>query len=107
MQENVEYQIFIGCMDPHTGEEVVNENKLRNMVSEFFKKHKINFSMLSIRGCYIHKNGWIATENTLCINIVGGKEEYILKLAKSLSMFMNQESCLITKNILKSSIILR
>ncbi len=46
MQQSVEYQIFIGLNDAQVYEEVVNEKELVEMVSSFFEREKIDFSML-------------------------------------------------------------
>ena len=104
MQDNIEYQIFIGCMDSQTQDEVITSQELKEMVSRFFTKNNIDFSMLSAKGGYLHKNGWFVTENSLCINIIGDSGLDIGKLAKSLSMYMNQEYALIIRNTLKTTI---
>ena len=43
------------------------------------------------------------TENTLCISIVGSSDLAIIKLAKSLSMYMNQEYSLVVKKDVQMS----
>ena len=48
--------------------------------------------------------GFIA-ENSLCINIIGTLDLDICKLAKNLSMYMNQECSLITRNALKTTFV--
>ena len=105
MQDSVEYQIFIGCTDSQTYDEVIAENELKEIVSLFFERNKINFSMLTARGGYRHKSGLFITENSLCIDIIGAFGIDIIKLAKGLSMYMNQECSLITRNTLKTTFV--
>lgn len=101
MEDSIEYQIFIGCNDSQLNDEVVNENELKEMLSEFFTRKKIGFSMLSAKGGFLHENGSFVTENTLCVSIIGGSDLDIVKFAKSLSMYMNQECSLIIRHSLK------
>ena len=95
--DTTEYQIFIGCNDSHVQKELVTEEELRNMISAFFEKKNINFSLISLKGGFLYASGGFVIENTLCINIITDNEEGIKALAKELSMFMNQESSLIIK----------
>ncbi|MBR1736065.1 MAG: hypothetical protein IJ736_03475 [Firmicutes bacterium] len=105
MEDNMEYQIFIGCEDHQVHDEIVSEDELKEMISLFFERKNIDFSILSVKGGYRHKDGRFITENSLCINIIGASDIDIIKLAKSLSMYMNQECSLIIRNTLKSNII--
>jgi len=102
MKDSFEYQIYIGCTDPQTKGEVVHEHELREMVSEFFARNRIGFTLFSAKGGFYHGNGWFSAENTLCINIVGNSELDIFSLARSLSMYMNQECCLVVRNSIQS-----
>ena len=54
MQENTEYQIYIGCHDSQLRGELVSEDELRAMVVEFFKKKEMAFSMFSAKGGYLY-----------------------------------------------------
>ena len=94
----MEYHIYIGFNDSQQREEIVDEGYLKNMMADFFERYQVSFSMLNIKGGYLHNDGWFVTEKTLYINIIGAEEKEIEKLAKNLSMFMNQESALIMRN---------
>lgn len=96
--QTTEYQIYIGCKDGQTKEEVVTEEELRNLICAFFEKKHIDFSLVPLKGGFLHDTGEYVIEDTLCINIITDNEEGIISLAKDLSMFMNQEYSLITKN---------
>ena len=99
MNNNVEYQIYIGCRDNQLRDrELVSEDELRDMVSSFFERNKIDFSIFSAKGGYLHEDGWFVTENTLCISIIGAEDLAIIKLAKNLSMYMNQEYSMIVRS---------
>ena len=102
MKDNTEYQIFIGCSDSQLLDEVVSEDELRETVVQFFSKREIDFSMYSAKGAYLHDDGSFVSENSLCINIIGADDLDIIRLAKSLSMFMNQACSLVVKHIVKS-----
>ena len=102
MRDNVEYQIFIGCSDSYSKKEIISEEKLKELIADFFERKKIDFTMLSAKGGYRHNDGTFITENTLYINIIGASDLDIIRLSKSLSMFMNQERSLIVKNKVKT-----
>lgn len=100
---NVEYQIYIGCIDNQLRDrELVSEDELRDMVSSFFERNKIDFSILSAKGGYLHDDGWFVRENTLCISIIGSSDIDIIKLAKNLSMYMNQENAMVVKEYIQT-----
>ena len=101
MQKSVEYQILIGLNDSQVYEEVVDEKELVEMVSNYFERNEIDFSIFKAKGGYSYDSDYFVTENTLCINIIGKTKIDIKKLIRSLSMFMNQESILVVRNRLK------
>ncbi len=103
MLDSVEYQFFIGCADSHTHEYIITKNELKEMVANFFNKNNTDFSMLTAQGGYCHKDGWFITEDSLCINIIGASDIDIIRLATSLSMYMNQECSLIIRNNIKTT----
>ena len=102
MRNRIEYQIYIGCKDFFLQDEVVTKEALTEMVVNFFTSREIDFSLVQAKGGFLHADGRYAVENTLCINIIGSSDDDIIKLGKSLSMIMNQESVLITKNDLQT-----
>ncbi|MBP5773107.1 MAG: hypothetical protein J6W35_03455 [Eubacterium sp.] len=101
MRKSVEYQIFIGLNDSQVYEEVVNEKELVEMVSSFFERKEVDFSMFRAKVGYCYDSDKFVVESVLCINIIGKSMLDISRMAKSLSMYMNQESILIVRNELK------
>lgn len=101
-KENTEYQIYISCLDPQLNSELVSEEEFREMIVQFFERKEIAFSVYSARGGYLHANGEFVSENSLCINIIGAYDLDIISLARSLSMFMNQECSLVVKDSIRS-----
>ena len=104
MADSVEYQIFIGCKDSQFQEEVVAEQELIRVITDYFERKRIDFSLMTMRGGYHYEVGWFDTENTLCISIIGDSETDILRIAGSISMFMNQECTMVVKKPLKKDI---
>lgn len=104
MADNVEYQIFVGSKDPQYMEEVVGEQELIRVISGYFERKGIDFSLMTMKGGYYYETGWFDTEDTLCISIIGASETDILQIAGSISMFMNQECTMIVKLPLKKNI---
>ena len=102
MNDNIEYQIYIGFNDSQANAQIVKEEELEDMISEFFRRKKIDFSLMNGEGGFFHQDGTFAHEKTLIVNIIGQQGLDIIKLAKSLSMFMNQECSLVTKSPLKT-----
>lgn len=101
-KENTEYQIYIGYKDSHSFEEDVSIDELRDMLAQFFRRKEMDFSMYTAKGGYLYADGTFDTEDTLCINIIGSSDMDIIRLAKNLSMFMNQECSLVIKELVKS-----
>ncbi len=102
MKGTTEYQIYIGCRDSQLQNEIISEDELREMIIQFFRRKKIDFSLFSAKGGYLHEDGTFISENSLCINIIGSYDLDIIKLAKSLSMYMNQECSLIVKDSIEA-----
>lgn len=98
MGDSVEYQVFIGFNDYQMSDELVKEHELIELITNFFTRKKIDFSILRAKGGYIYDNGQYITESNLCINIIGDSQLDIIKLTKSLGMYMNQQCSLIIKN---------
>lgn len=105
MKQSIEYQIFVGCDDPQIKSAYINDDELTDLISNHFIRKKVDFSLLKSTGGYLYADGDYAIENGVCISIIGAKEGEILKLSKSLSMYMNQEKTLIVKNDLKVMVI--
>ena len=103
MHDIIEYQIFVGCNDSQLKEEIVSEQELIEMVTGFFERKKINFSMFSNKGGYTYDTGDFVSENSICVNIIGEPDLDIVGLAKSLSMYMNQEYVLVTRTAVTTS----
>jgi hypothetical protein len=102
MKDNTEFQIFIGCQDSGLHGEVVSVDELKEMVEQFFRRKEIGFSMYYAKGGFLHDDGRYVSENSLCINIIGAYDLDIIRLAKSLSMYMNQKCSLVTKSNIKA-----
>ena len=105
MKNSIEYQIFIGCNDPQLNDELIKDHELKEMVARFFARKHIDFSILSAKGGYLYESGWYELENSLCISIIGTQNLDILKLARSLSMYMNQKCSLIIKTPLQAKLV--
>ena len=105
MIESEEYQILIGCHDNHTHSEFVKNFELSDVVSKFFNRFEIDFTIHTMVGGYLYNNGDFAIENGLVIHVIGAPKEQIIRLAKAVSMYMNQEAALVIKNKLEYKII--
>lgn len=104
MKETIEYEIYIGCRDSQTLNEVAGLNELREMVVSYFDRNKVDFSVVNAEGGYLHKDGVFVMEDSLWITIIGDSDTDIMGLAERLAMFMNQESALVVRNRVKSRI---
>ena len=103
MHDIIEYQIFVGCNDSQLKEEIVSEQELIEMVTGFFERKKINFSIFSNKGGHTYDTGDFVSENSICVDIIGDPDLDIVRLAKSLSMYMNQECALVTRTAVTTS----
>lgn len=105
MNQDVEYQIIIGCNDPYLNNEYVNDEELSKTIVNFFLRKETNFSLLRLNGGYSYERGYFVSENGVCVTIIGSDDEKIISLAKAFKMYMNQETVLIVKNKLQKEII--
>ena len=64
----------------------------------YFQKKKIGFTISSGKGGYLYKDGKYILENIIIITLVGDQGIDIFRLAKNLSMFLNQEASLVMKH---------
>lgn len=101
-KQDIEYQLFIGFHDAAFNDEYVEVKELEKIVLDFFKRENIDFTLLKNEGGYLYNNNQFVLEHSLCINIIGATEKEMVRLAKSLSMYMNQESVLLTKSAIRS-----
>lgn len=101
VEESFEYQIYIGCRDPQSREVIISWQELRDTISRFFERKKLNFSLISLKGGYLYEDGWYDTEDSLCISIIGDQGLDIVHIARNISEFMNQKCFLIVKSPLK------
>ena len=101
-KEDVEYQLFVGFHDAAFDNEYVEVKELEKIILEFFKRENVDFTLLKSEGGYLYNDNQFVIENSLCINIIGAREEEMIRLAKSLSMFMNQESVLLVRSKVNS-----
>ena len=101
---NNEYQIFVGCDDFHLKKEYVHPKELIEMITSFFKRYEVDFSLYEMSGGYLYSDGKFTIENGVCLSLIGIDEESAIRLTKALKMFMNQENCLLLKSKLESRI---
>ena len=66
------------------------------------KEIKLIFLSFPTKGGYLHDDGWFVRENTLCISIIGSSDIDIIKFAKNLSMYMNQENSMVVKQYIQT-----
>ena len=105
MNHNIEYQIIIGCNDPHIKHEYVGDEELSKIIVSFFSRKETDFSLLKLTGGYFYKNNDFVFENAVCVTIIGSDDKKIMGLAKAFKMYMNQEAVLIIKNKLDNEIV--
>ena len=98
MNEIICYRIFLGYNDSQTKEQLVTEDELEQLVSAYFQKKKIGFTVSSGKGGYLYKDGKYILENIIIITLVGDQGIDIFRLAKNLSMYLNQEASLVMKH---------
>ena len=104
LKETTEFVIYIGCNDSQVQGEIVSREELQELVVSFFERYHIDFSLMRADGGYLHENGEFVMEDSLCINIIGDYDLEITELARSLSMYMNQENVLVVRKAVKSKI---
>lgn len=101
MEDSFEYQIYIGCSDSQLHEQLIDGDELKEMISRFFARNEMDFSLLTLKGGYLHEDGWYDTEDSLCISIIGDQGLDIVRIARNLCAFMNQQCFLIVRSPVK------
>ena len=70
----------------------MRSEELKELIVKFFARREVDFSLFDAQGGYWYGDGNFQIGNSVCVNIIGAKEEEIIQLAKNLSMYMSQES---------------
>ena len=104
MKETTEFEIYIGCNDSQMQDEIVSREELEDIVVSFFERNNIDFSLVQTKGGYLYEDRGYVLEDSLCISIIGDSDLDILGLARSLAMYMNQETAMVIKTCEKSKI---
>ena len=97
-----ETKIYVGLNDSETKKQLFETEKYIAVLKDVCFAYHTPFSFNVIEGGYIHENGEYTKETTLELTLIGAKKETINEIAKDLCAFFNQESVLITENLIRS-----
>ena len=97
-----ETKIYIGLNDSVTKKQLFETEKYITVLKDVCFAYHTPFSFNVIEGGYIHENGEYTKETTLELTLIGAKKTTINEIAKDLCAFFNQESVLITENLIRS-----
>ena len=97
-----ETKIYVGLNDSVTKKQLFDTEKYITVLKDVCFAYHTPFSFNVIEGGYIHENGEYTKETTLELTLIGAKKTTINEIAKDLCAFFNQESVLITENLIRS-----
>lgn len=97
-----ETKIYVGLNDSVTKKQLFETEKYIAVLKDVCFAYHTPFSFNVIEGGYIHENGEYTKETTLELTLIGAKKTTINEIAKDLCAFFNQESVLITENLIRS-----
>ncbi len=98
----IETKIYVGLND---GKTLKQEHELSAYVSvlkNVCKSYRVPFSVSLSQGGYMHENGQYTEELTLVISMIDVDRKLVNEIAKDLCVFFNQESVLITDDLIRA-----
>ena len=97
----VETRLYIGLNDAETKKQMFETEQYVEQLKKLCCTYHVPFSVAFEEGGYFHENGEYVEEKTLVLTLIDAEMETIQKIAKDLCSMLNQESILVTEDLVK------
>ena len=97
----VETRLYVGLNDADTKKQLFETKQYLEQLKKLCFTYHVPFSVGMEEGGYFHDNGDYVEEKTLVLTLIDAEKETIQNIAKDLCTMFNQESILITDDIVK------
>ena len=87
----------MGFSDLSTREEIVSPDEIIGIIEKLGIKKQQGFSIIRAKGAYSHLIGEMTFENSIILRMIGWSEEDAAAVARSLKMYLNQESVIVNQ----------
>lgn len=98
----IKTDIYIGLNDRETKEQKFDTSKYIDVLKHVCKSYQIPFSFNVVQGGYMHESGEYTEENTLVLSLIDIDKKTVNEIAEDFCMFFNQESVLITSDLVRT-----
>ena len=98
----IKTDIYVGLNDQETKEQRFETAKYITVLKDVCKSYKVPFSFNVSEGGYIHESGEYVQETSLVLTLIDVDDSTVAEIAKDLCAFFNQESVLITEDLVRS-----
>ena len=95
-----ETRIYIGLNDSETKKQKFKTEKYMSILKNVCQSYHVAFSVGVEQGGYFHENGEYTEETSFCLLLIDAKRDVVKKVAGDLCAFFNQESVLVTENVI-------
>ena len=97
----VETRLYIGLNDAETKKQIFETEQYVEQLKNLCFTYHVPFSVAFEEGGYFHESGEYIEEKTLVLTMIDAEADIIQKIAKDLCGLFNQESILVTEDIVK------
>ena len=102
----VETRLYIGLNDAETKKQMYDTDQYVEKLKKLCFTYHVPFSVSFEEGGYFHENGEYVEEKTLVLTLIDADRDIVQKIAKDLCGLFNQESILVTEDIVKGCYII-
>ncbi len=98
----IETKIYVGLNDRETKKQKFDTDKYVGILKNVCRGYGVAFSFVLEQGGYMHEDGAYTQENTLVLSLIDVDKKLIDEIARDLCVFFNQESVMITQDLVRT-----
>ncbi len=98
----IETKIYVGLNEADTKTQKYETARYIGILKNVCRSCEVPFSFSLAQGGYMHEDGEYTEETTLVISLIDVGKKTVNEIAKDLCAFFNQESVLITEDLVRS-----
>lgn len=98
----IETKIYVGLNDSRTQKQKYRTSSYREVLKDVCRKYHVPFSLSVNEGGYYYEDGTYTEETSLILSLIDAEQEVIEKIARDLCVFFNQESVMITEDVVRT-----
>ena len=101
----IKYTLYIGLNDKDTHAQIISDINARNIVANICASRDVCVTVSDARGVYKHTDNTVVVENTLRCEFIECEKPIIKAIAEDAKRALNQESVLLTTEVIENDFI--